>query len=57
MTPQEKLDSVIKSIEFLKALYGENLKQLPNDHNGLLAANILDAHRRMKVIVGMEEKS
>jgi hypothetical protein len=47
MTPQEKLDSVIKSIELLKVLYGENLAQLPDEYKLGYAATLIDVHRQL----------
>jgi hypothetical protein len=45
MTPEEKLDSVIKSIEVLKLLYGDKLESLPAEDKAIFATIIIDVHR------------
>ena len=47
MTPQEKLNSAIKSIEALKLLYGDKLEGLSAKDKAILAASIIDAHKEL----------
>lgn len=49
MTPQEKLDLAIKSVEVLKLLNGDNLASLSNENKAILTTGIVDAYKEIEI--------